>query len=246
MKKDNKFSLYGLPEKVEHCKKCLMTNQKPFSVNEMEHGAQGKKLGLFMHNDGVCAACHYAQKKDKEIDWKDRENKLVKLLDKYRKNDGSYDCVVPGSGGKDSAMASHILKYRYGMNPLTVTFSPLLYTEEGLKNMNNWIDIGGFDNILFKANGRVAKILAKEAFDNILHPLQPFKFGLKVFPIKIAIKFNIDLVFYGEPRSEYGSEDAKKVEKPGFGEEFYSIKKDIGETYIAGIPVNKIQSNSPF
>tara|TARA_Y100000589_G_C27194947_1_gene646365 strand:+ start:4193 stop:5425 length:1233 start_codon:yes stop_codon:yes gene_type:complete len=242
VKKDNKFSLYGLPEKVEHCKKCLMTNQKPFSVNEMEHGAQGKKLGLFMHNDGVCAACHYAQKKDKEIDWKDRENKLVKLLDKYRKNDGSYDCVVPGSGGKDSAMASHILKYRYGMNPLTVTFSPLLYTEEGLKNMNNWIDIGGFDNILFKANGKVAKILAKEAFDNILHPLQPFKFGLKVFPIKIAIKFNIDLVFYGEPRSEYGSEDAKKVEKPGFGEEFYSIKKDIGETYIAGIPVNKLQS----
>ena len=38
MRKDNKYSLYGLPEKVEHCSKCLMTNQKPFSVNEMKHG----------------------------------------------------------------------------------------------------------------------------------------------------------------------------------------------------------------
>ena len=173
MKKDNKFSLYGLPEKVEHCKKCLMTNQKPFSVNEMEHGAQGKKLGLFMHNDGVCAACHYAQKKDKEIDWKDRENKLVKLLDKYRKNDGSYDCVVPGSGGKDSAMASHILKYRYGMNPLTVTFSPLLYTEEGLKNMNNWIDIGGLIIFYSKLMERLRKYWQKKHLIIFYIPCNP-------------------------------------------------------------------------
>ena len=83
--------------------------------------------------------------------------------------------------------------------------------------------------------------MAKEAFDNILHPLQPFKFGLKVFPIKIAIKFNIDLVFMGN-LDQSTEVKMQKVEKPGFGEEFYSIKKDIGETYIAGIPVNKLQS----
>ena len=27
--------LFGLPEKVLHCKNCLMTNQKPFSMNEV-------------------------------------------------------------------------------------------------------------------------------------------------------------------------------------------------------------------
>ena len=92
--------------------------------------------------------------------------------------------------------------------------------------MNSWIDIGGFDNILFRANGRVALILAKEAFDNLLHPLQPFKFGLKLFPIKMALKYNINLVFYGEPRSEYGSEDPRKLDKPGFGEDFRQLKKN--------------------
>ena len=123
MSKNNKYSLYGLPEKVEHCKKCLMTNQKPFSVNEMVHGIEIKKEGLEIQSDGICNACHYAAKKDEGIDWEARESLLKNLLNKYRKNDGSYDCIVPGSGGKDSGMASHILKYKYGMNPLTVTFS---------------------------------------------------------------------------------------------------------------------------
>ena len=68
---------------------------------------------------------------------------LIEKLNKYRRNDGKeYDCVVPGSGGKDSGMASHILKYKYGMHPLMITYSPLLYTEEGLRNMANWINIG--------------------------------------------------------------------------------------------------------
>ena len=55
------------------------------------------------------------------IDWALREKELRELCDEYRKNDGSYDCLVPGSGGKDSFYAAHILKYKYGMHPLTVT-----------------------------------------------------------------------------------------------------------------------------
>ena len=48
------------------------------------------------------------------------KEKKQKLLSKYRKKSG-YDVVVPSSGGKDSGMTAHILKYKYGMNPLTVT-----------------------------------------------------------------------------------------------------------------------------
>ena len=64
----------------------------------------------------------------------DNEKELIKLLDKYRSKDGSHDCLVPGSGGKDSVYASHILKYKYNMNPLTVTWAPHIYTDIGLKN----------------------------------------------------------------------------------------------------------------
>ena len=59
MKNENKYSFYGLPEKVEHCSKCLMTNQKPFSVNEMYHNLDNKKQGLIIHKNGLCSACNY-------------------------------------------------------------------------------------------------------------------------------------------------------------------------------------------
>lgn len=84
-------------------------------------------------DQGVCDACRNSEIKE-TIDWGMREEELVKLLNKYRKNDGSYDCLVPGSGGKDSAYQAHILKYKYKMNPLTVTWPPILYTDYGLKN----------------------------------------------------------------------------------------------------------------
>ena len=32
------------------------------------------------------------------IDWAERDKTLRELCDKYRRNDGHYDCLVPGSG----------------------------------------------------------------------------------------------------------------------------------------------------
>ena len=97
----------------------------------------------------------------------EKRKKLIKLLDKYRKNDGSYDCLVPGSGGKDSAFQAHVLKYKYGMNPLTCTWPPILYTDYGYDNFKNWVEIGGFDNIVCKQNAKVMKILTKLSIENL-------------------------------------------------------------------------------
>ena len=53
-------------------------------------------------DDGVCDACHACHNKaNGHIDWALREKELRELCDQYRKNDGSYDCLVPGSGGKE-------------------------------------------------------------------------------------------------------------------------------------------------
>jgi len=123
---------YGLPREVKFCKSCNMSNQQPMSTNEYTHGKNSTKTTLDFDDDGICDACHFNKlKEDGEIDWNERERELIELCNQYRKNDGSYDCVVGGSGGKDSAMQSHLLKYKYGMHPLTVTWSPHLYTDIG-------------------------------------------------------------------------------------------------------------------
>ena len=56
-------SLFGLPEKVIHCKYCLLTNQKPFSVNESKNNPKIKKLGMPIRKNGLCEACVYSSKK---------------------------------------------------------------------------------------------------------------------------------------------------------------------------------------
>ncbi len=90
---------YGLPQKVEFCSECVMSNQKPNSCFEFEHTIQSKKASMKIQKDGVCDACHANHNKENHhIDWKARERELRELCDEYRKDDGSYDCLVPGSG----------------------------------------------------------------------------------------------------------------------------------------------------
>ena len=237
-------SLFGLPEKVIHCQNCLMTNQKPFSINETKNKVGSGKQGLHIHSNGLCSACHYAKSKNTSIDWNEREKLLSKMLQKYKKDGSTYDCIVSGSGGKDSVTIAHILKYKYGMNPLTVTYSPLLYTDVGWKNLRSWINVGGFDNILFSPNGKVSGILARESFENLLHPMQPFKFGIKSFAIKMALKYDISLVMFGEPYAEYGSEGVDSVDSPTYSAEWYV--NDTDEMYIGGMHFDALKTKHQF
>jgi N-acetyl sugar amidotransferase len=240
MKKNS--SLFGLPVKVEFCSKCVMSNQRPRSVVEFKNTDNQKKGMQIDTNNVICDACNYNETKN-SIDWNERENNLIKILDKYRKPSG-YDCVVPGSGGKDSAFTAHILKNKYNMNPLTVTWAPHMYTDIGWKNFDNWIKIGGFDNILFTPNGRVHKLLTKLAFKNLLHPFQPFIIGQKIIGPLIAQKFNIPLIFYGENQAEYGNaiEENSSAE---MDEKFFSIKNN-SEIILGGMKLSEILKNYEF
>ncbi len=111
---------YGLPSEVRFCQRCVMSNQRPSSFPEFKHKRDRVTPTLHIDEEGICDACRYADKKD-EIDWESRERQLLEVLDQYRRNDGYYDCIVPGSGGKDSAYAAHLLKYKYGMHPMSLS-----------------------------------------------------------------------------------------------------------------------------
>ena len=126
-------SYFGLPEEIKVCNKCTYTNQKPNSTIEFRAKLEDKKSGL-LFEDGKCSACFYSQTKDNSVDWSSRKKELMKVCDRFRSNNNEYDCIVPGSGGKDSFYAALVLKNEFGMNPLTVTWAPHLYTEWGWQN----------------------------------------------------------------------------------------------------------------
>ena len=181
---------YNLPEEVKYCKYCLMSNQRPNMCAEHYNTKEQKKEIIKFHGD-VCDACKFKEKKI-DIDWEERESEFRKLLDKYRSKNGSYDVVVPGSGGKDSFYVSYLLKYKYKMNPITCTFSPHIYTPVGFNNFENWINTG-FSNYKFSPDGDVHRIMTRLSLENILHPFQPWILGQKNFPTKFAEMIKIPL-----------------------------------------------------
>jgi N-acetyl sugar amidotransferase len=228
---------YGLPEKVVFCRRCVMSNQRPASAVEFRHTKDSKKTTLNIDAEGICDACRVAEMKE-QIDWRQREEKLLRLLDKYRRDDGNYDCIVPGSGGKDSVYASHILKYKYNMHPLTVTWPPILYTDYGYRNFRNWIEVGGFDNLTFKQNGRVMKLLTRLSIENLLHPFQTFILGQKNLAPKIAAKYGIPLIFYGENEAEYGNPIADSA--TSLRDKSYYTMTHLDQMFLGGVCVTEL------
>jgi N-acetyl sugar amidotransferase len=225
-------TFYGLPQKIEFCAKCCYSNQKPNSEKEYKHTIDTKKPTVSFDEEGVCAACRTAERKT-EVDWEERRRKLVELCDKYRSRTGHYDCLVPGSGGKDSFYASYQLKYEFGMNPLTVTWAPHMYTDWGWKNFQAWIQ-SGFDNYLFTPNGRAHRLLTRLAVESIFHPFQPFIMGQMYFPPKMAARLGIPLVFYGENPTEYGnSAEEDKTSKKNMS--YFTAPRELSEIALGGV-----------
>ncbi len=227
---------FGLPSNIEFCVKCAISNQRPVSEKEFTHNINTKKKTVKFKN-GICSGCEVVERKKKVIDWKEREKELIDLCNKYRSTDGKYDCLLPGSGGKDSFYASYILKYKYKMNPLTVTWAPHIYTDWGWHNFQAWIK-SGFDNYLFTPNGKTQRLLTRLAIEKIFHPFQPFIMGQNLFPIRLAAKnFNIKLIFYGDTNAEFGNpDDFNNSLKPLE----YFTKKDLKDIYIAGTSYDEL------
>ncbi|MBI4369355.1 MAG: N-acetyl sugar amidotransferase [Elusimicrobia bacterium] len=232
-------SKFGAPKRVIFCQNCVLSNQRPTSTIEFFNTKDRRIKTVNIDESGICDACKYTQQKHEEIDWKEREEQLLRLLEKYRRKDGYYDCLVPGSGGKDSMQVAYLLKYKYGMNPLTITWPPLLYTDVGLRNFRRWIEIGGFDNITFKPNGKAQKVLTRLGIENLLHPFQTFILGQKNIAPRFAAKLKIPLIIFGENSAEYGNPLADN--SSSLMEKAYYISENLDQVYIGGVALRELK-----
>ena len=176
---------------LKYCTKCVMPETRP---------------RITFNEGGVCNACQWHEIKKNKIDWDERNKHLEIICDKYRRNDGYWDCIVPASGGKDSTYIADKL-LQLDMHPLTISFAPQIPSGIDWRNWKNFV-YTGFDNILITPDSRQYRKYAKDWLIEAGLPRQPFVTGISTSIIRIAKEKNIDLIMFAENGEvEYGGQN---------------------------------------
>jgi N-acetyl sugar amidotransferase len=153
-------------------------------------------------NAGVCNICQQQHFRQGSIDWSARKTMLEDLIEQHRgKND--YDCLVPFSGGTDSTFTLYHLVKEYKLKPLVVQFNHGFMRPGLLENNERTFKKLGVDVISFTPNWKVVKRLMLEALVRKGDFCWHCHTGIFSYPMHIALKFKVPLVFWGEPSSEY-------------------------------------------
>ncbi len=204
---------------VRFCTKCVISDARPSSVVVWQRKPGDVSPTIAFDEHGVCSACRYAEMKENVIDWEARDQEMRDLASQVRSKCGNYDVVVPGSGGKDSMYTSWLLKERYGLTPLLVTWAPHIYTDVGWRNLQRWYS----DNtgVLVTPNRRVHRMLTRFAFMNTVFPFSPFVCGQRIIGPRYSALYRIPLVMYGENPAEYGNNIAENF-NPRMDPRFYT------------------------
>ena len=173
---------------LKYCKRCVMPSTKP---------------DLHFDAEGVCSACRSFEKRT-VVDWDQRRQELLAVLERYRSQDGSnWDCIVPVSGGKDSTYQV-IRMLQLGLNPLCVTATTCDLAEIGHKNIEN-IKSLGVDYIEFSPNKKVRAKLNRIGLTQVGDISWPEHVGIFTIPVRAAVEFSVPLIVWGEnSQNEYG------------------------------------------
>jgi len=158
---------------------------------------------IVFDEEGVCGACRQNEIK-KEIDWDAKEKELLELIEQYR-GKNSYDCIIPYSGGKDSTYTVYALVEKYKVKPLLVSFDHGFLRPRVLENRTKTVKKLGVDILTFRPNWKVVKKLMLESLKRTGDPCWYCHTGVAVYPMQMAVKLNVPLVFWGEPSAEYNS-----------------------------------------
>lgn len=151
--------------------------------------------------DGVCGACRLHDEL-KLKDWSKDQEWFAKLCDKYR-GKGSFDCIVPVSGGKDGSYVAWIVNTRYNMKPLCVTFAAPMWTELGLKNLDRFRNRTGFPHVLITPPIETYRAFNKLGFIRDGYPKRGFVAGLAPSVTRLAIGLGVKLIVWGEHEEVY-------------------------------------------
>ena len=135
----NDFSLLEYNwDRIKHlkrCSKCLLPETFPF---------------IELDSKSICNYCnnHTIRNQPRPIE------ELQTLVESYRSNDGSPDCIVPFSGGRDSTYTLHLVKNVLKLNPIAFTYDWGMVNDLARRNIARVCGKLGVENIIVSANIR--------------------------------------------------------------------------------------------
>lgn len=157
---------------------------------------------IMFDDNGLCNICRQHEYKQENIDWTSKKKDLDNLIEQYR-GKYDYDCLVPFSGGKDSTFTVYHLVKEYNLKPLVVRFDHGFLrsgVEENTKRMQREL---GVDFHHYTPNWKVVQKLMLQSFLEKGDFCWHCHAGIFSYPMWVALKYNVPLIFWGEPSAEY-------------------------------------------
>jgi len=170
-----------LPE-IRWCTRCVLPSSSAVPIS--------------FDQNGVCTACK-AHDQKADIDWDERLEMLLEIIEPYRRSSG-YECIVPVSGGKDSYFQVHFVKNKLGLKPLLVTYNGNNFLDIGWQNMMQMKEVFNVDHIIVSPGIDLLKRMNRIGFRMMGDMNWQNHAGIFTVPIQIAVRYNIPLMFWGE------------------------------------------------
>ena len=168
------------------------------------------KPGVFLNEKGLCNACR-SQESKRKINWKEREAQLCELTSRIKQqNNGTYDCLVPVSGGKNSWYQAYTMAKKHKLKILGCTLGAHIPTKEGISNLNKMIESVDMDLIKITLKPSVYKSLRRKTFFRQGEPNWSEHLAMFSATTNIAQIYDIPLIVWGEDFSfEFGGIQTK-------------------------------------
>jgi N-acetyl sugar amidotransferase len=174
---------------LKRCRKCLLPE-----THET----------IIFDEDGICNVCRQNEFKKERIDWAKKKEELTELIEQYR-GKYDYDCIVPFSGGKDSTWTLYYLIKEYKLKPLVVRFDHGFLRPNLNENTVRVLRNLGADFHTFTPSWKIVQKLMLQSFLEKGDFCWHCHTGIFSYPMHVAIRYNVPLIFWGEPSAEYTS-----------------------------------------
>lgn len=168
---------------MKYCNRCLYP--------------ENHALNIVLDEQGVCSGCRVHEEKY-QIDWDHKEKELLSILEHYKGRTGaSYDCVIPVVGSGDDFFVVDLVKNKFGLNPLLVTYNTHFSTKVGVRNLARLITELDCDHIMSTVGPDTIKEITRLTLDKMGDMYWHVLAGSQTFPVQVATKLEIPLVIWG-------------------------------------------------